>query len=80
MQPSMTLEEMLQKLFEDMYYGDGQNNLSMTTRMTIMENSVKSINKSFDKLESAIFKLFLASLTTALSVIASIILRYVFHI
>ena len=41
----------LAKLYYDVYEGDGKDNPSMTSRMALLENIVKSIQSNFSQMK-----------------------------
>ena len=52
------------KLEKDMYFGDGPKNPSMTTRMTVVEDSVRSISANLSKMVWLLVGIFLTSVGT----------------
>jgi hypothetical protein len=43
-------EDKVDKLYQDMYFGEGRDNPSMTTRMSIQEQKTESIERTMSKM------------------------------
>jgi hypothetical protein len=66
----LTTEDKVEKLFVDMYYGEGKDNPSITTRLAMTEDKIERLGRNINK------ALWLV-VGTLLTVIGEAVLRHV---
>ena len=69
----------LNKLFTDVYFGDGAQNPSIVTRLATYEERQNGMEEKVNKIEAKIdkgFWLLLATLLSALGTLATLVLRH----
>jgi hypothetical protein len=65
----------VRKLWKDVYEGEGQNDLSVITRLTVLEENMDDVKKAVDKNNKALNRLFWISLGTLVTIIADLIVK-----
>ena len=56
------LEERVDKLYMDMYIGEGKSNPPMTTRLSLLEDQMEKINRNLAKITWLLVATLLASI------------------
>ena len=56
------LEERVDKLYVDMYIGEGKSNPPMTTRLSLLEDQMEKINRNLAKITWLLVATLLASI------------------
>jgi phosphatidylglycerophosphatase A len=61
-------ESKVEKLYEDFYIGQGKDNPSVITRLSILEETVESIGKNLSKIVWLLVAIFLTAVGNLVSV------------